>query len=330
MSILLDKKTRVVVQGITGGEGSFHTRQMIEYGTNVVAGVTPGKGGQKFEDTNVPIFNTLAEAVLVTKAEASAIFVPPSFAADAILEAANAGIKLVVCITEGIPTKDMIGVYNLIREKNVRLVGPNCPGIISPGKAKIGIMPGFIHKQGKIGVVSRSGTLTYEAVKQLTDLGIGQSTCVGIGGDPIIGSRFIDVIKLFNDDPGTEGIVMIGEIGGSAEEEAAEFIKKNVKKPVVGFIAGRTAPPGRRMGHAGAIISGGKGTAGEKMNAMKKAGILVVESPAEIGITMKKALELGKKKTAKKSVVKKKTVKKAVKKIVKKAVSPKKKKSKKK
>lgn len=303
MSILLDKKTRVVVQGITGSEGSFHTKQMIEYGTNVVAGVTPGKGGQKFEDTNVPIFNTVAEAVKATKAEASAIFVPPPFAADAILESTNAGIKFIVCITEGIPSKDMIAVYNSIKEKNVRLVGPNCPGVISPGKAKIGIMPGFIHKQGKVGVVSRSGTLTYEAVKQLSDLGIGQSTCVGIGGDPIIGSRFIDVIKLFNEDPETEGIVMIGEIGGSAEEEAAEFIKKNVKKPVVGFIAGRTAPPGRRMGHAGAIISGGKGTASEKMAAMKKAGIHVVESPAEIGITMKKALE-------KVKVIKKKSVKK--------------------
>ncbi|PKL83744.1 MAG: succinate--CoA ligase subunit alpha [Ignavibacteriae bacterium HGW-Ignavibacteriae-3] len=312
MSILLDKKTRVVVQGITGGEGSFHTRQMMEYGTNVVAGVTPGKGGQKFEDTNVPVFNTLADAVKNTKAQASAIFVPPAFAADAILEAVNAGIKLIVCITEGIPTKDMIAVYDIIKEKDVRLVGPNCPGIISPGKAKIGIMPGFIHKQGKIGVVSRSGTLTYEAVKQLSDLGIGQSTCVGIGGDPIIGSRFIDVIKLFNDDPGTEGIVMIGEIGGSAEEEAATFIKKNVKKPVVGFIAGRTAPPGRRMGHAGAIISGGKGTAEEKMAAMKKAGIRVVESPAEIGITMKKALDkLKKPVTKKKTIVKKKAVKKA-------------------
>ncbi|MFA7419853.1 MAG: succinate--CoA ligase subunit alpha [Melioribacteraceae bacterium] len=316
MSILLDKKTRVVVQGITGGEGSFHTKQMIEYGTNVVAGVTPGKGGQKFEDTNIPIFNTVADAVREVKAEASAIFVPPAFAADAILESANAGIKFVVCITEGIPTKDMVSVYNLIKEKNVTLVGPNCPGVISPGKAKIGIMPGFIHKQGKIGVVSRSGTLTYEAVKQLSDLGIGQSTCVGIGGDPIIGSRFIDVIKLFNEDKGTEGIIMIGEIGGSAEEEAAEFIKKNVKKPVVGFIAGRTAPPGRRMGHAGAIISGGKGTATEKMAAMKKAGIYVVESPAEIGITMKRALDKLKAKTAAKPVAKKKT------KVVKKAAKP--------
>ncbi|MDH7604487.1 MAG: succinate--CoA ligase subunit alpha [Melioribacter sp.] len=312
MSILLDKKTRVLVQGITGSEGSFHTRQMIEYGTNIVAGVTPGKGGQKFEDTDIPIFNTVSEAVKATKANASAIFVPPAFASDAILEAANSGIKLIVCITEGIPTKDMIAVYNSLKGKDVRLIGPNCPGIISPGKAKIGIMPGFIHKKGKIGVVSRSGTLTYEAVKQLTDLGIGQSTCVGIGGDPVVGSQFIDIIKLFNEDPDTEGIVMIGEIGGNAEEEAAAYIKKYVKKPVVGFIAGRTAPPGRRMGHAGAIISGGKGTAVEKMEAMKKAGIYVVESPAEIGITMKKALEKEKihksKLSIKKSVSKKKSL----------------------
>lgn len=326
MSILLDKKTRVVVQGITGGEGSFHTRQMIEYGTNVVAGVTPGKGGQKFEDTNVPIFNTVEEAVKSVKADASAIFVPPAFAADAILESANAGIKFIVCITEGIPAKDMISVYNHIKPKNVTLVGPNCPGVISPGKAKIGIMPGFIHKRGNVGVVSRSGTLTYEAVKQLSDLRIGQSTCVGIGGDPVIGSRFIDIIKMFNDDPGTEGIVMIGEIGGNAEEEAAEFIKKNVKKPVVGFIAGRTAPPGRRMGHAGAIISGGKGTAGEKMAAMKKAGIHVVESPAEIGVTMQKALKKKQTKSVKKVTkkVSNKPVKKAVKKVVKKSAKKKK------
>jgi len=289
MSILLDKKTKVVVQGITGGEGSFHTGQMIEYGTNVVAGVTPGKGGTKFND--VPIFNTVEEAVKEKKATASAIFVPPPFAADAILEAANAGIKLIVCITEGIPAKDMVKVYDTIRDKDIRLIGPNCPGLISPGKAKIGIMPGFIHKKGKVGVVSRSGTLTYEAVKQLSDLKIGQSTCVGIGGDPVIGSQFIDIIRLFNDDPNTDGIVMIGEIGGTAEEEAAVFIKKNVKKPVVGFIAGQTAPSGRRMGHAGAIIAGGKGTAKEKMAAMQKAGIHVVNSPAEIGITMQKALE---------------------------------------
>ncbi len=297
MSILLDKRTRVVVQGITGSEGSFHTLQMLEYGTKVVAGVTPGKGGTDFH--GIPIYNTVEEAVKEQKADASAIFVPPPFAADAILEAANSGVKLIVCITEGIPAKDMVKVYNVIKQKDVRLIGPNCPGIISPGKAKIGIMPGFIHRKGKVGVVSRSGTLTYEAVKQLTDLKIGQSTCIGIGGDPVIGSQFIDIIKLFNEDPGTEGIVMIGEIGGSAEEEAAAYIKKHVKKPVVGFIAGRTAPPGRRMGHAGAIISGGKGTAAEKMKAMKKAGIHVVESPAEIGITMKKALEEYKKKNQK-------------------------------
>lgn len=290
MSILVDNKTKLVVQGITGDEGSFHTQQMIEYGTKVVAGVTPGKGGILFLN-KIPIYNTVAEAVKEKKANTSAIFVPPAFAADAILEAIGAGIKVVVCITEGIPAKDMIRVYNSIRNKDVRLIGPNCPGIISPGKAKIGIMPGFIHKQGKIGVVSRSGTLTYEAVKQLTDVGLGQSTCVGIGGDPVIGSNFTDIIKLFNEDANTIGIVMIGEIGGTAEESAAEFIKKNVAKPVVGFIAGRTAPPGRRMGHAGAIISGGKGTAIEKMAAMKKAGILVVESPAEIGVTMLNAIK---------------------------------------
>ncbi|MCU7494586.1 MAG: succinate--CoA ligase subunit alpha [Ignavibacteria bacterium] len=289
MSILVDNRTRLVVQGITGGEGSFHTQQMVEYGTKVVAGVTPGKGGQNFE--GIPIYNTVEEAVKEQKANTSVIFVPPVGAADAILEAANAGIKLIICITEGIPVADMVKVYNSLQGKDVRLIGPNCPGVISPGKAKIGIMPGFIHKAGKVGVVSRSGTLTYEAVKQLSDLKIGQSTCVGIGGDPVIGSKFIDIVKLFNEDPGTEGIVMIGEIGGSAEEEAAEYIKKFVKKPVVGFIAGRTAPAGRRMGHAGAIISGGKGTAAEKMAVMKKAGIKVVESPAEIGITMKKALE---------------------------------------
>ena len=308
MSILLGKNTKVVVQGITGSEGSFHTGQMIEYGTKVVAGVTPGKGGTKFQ--NIPVFNTVADAVKETKAEASAIFVPPPFAADAILEAFNAGIKLIVCITEGIPAADMVKIYNVIRNSDVRLIGPNCPGLISPGKAKIGIMPGFIHRKGKVGVVSRSGTLTYEAVKQLSDLKIGQSTCVGIGGDPVIGSQFIDIIKLFNDDPGTEGIVMIGEIGGTAEEEAAAYIKKNVKKPVVGFIAGQTAPPGRRMGHAGAIISGGKGTAAEKMAFMKKSGIKVVASPAEIGVTMKKALETVTSKKLKVKSEKKKTTKK--------------------
>ncbi|KAB2909895.1 MAG: succinate--CoA ligase subunit alpha [Ignavibacteriales bacterium] len=289
MSILVDKKTRLVVQGITGSEGSFHTKQMVEYKTKVVAGVTPGKGGTDYE--GIPIFNTVKDAVDATKANTSVIFVPASFAADAILEAADAGIKVIICITEGIPAADMIPVYHYLKTKNAILIGPNCPGVISPGKAKIGIMPGFIHKEGRVGVISRSGTLTYEAVKQLTDLGIGQSTCVGIGGDPVIGSRFIDIIKLFNEDPDTDGIVMIGEIGGSAEEEAAEYIKKNVKKPVVGFIAGQTAPPGRRMGHAGAIISGGKGTAAEKMAALKKAGIKVVKSPADLGITMKKALD---------------------------------------
>ncbi len=312
MSILVNNKTRLAIQGITGGEGSFHSLQMIEYGTKVVAGVTPGKGGTHFE--GVPVYNTVAEAVKEQKANTSVIFVPPAFAADAILEAANSGIKVIICITEGIPARDMVKVYNVIRNKNVVLVGPNCPGVISPGQAKVGIMPGFIHKKGKIGVVSRSGTLTYEAVKQLTDVKLGQSTCVGIGGDPVIGSRFVDIIKMFNEDPQTEGIVMIGEIGGTAEEEAAAYIKKNVSKPVVGFIAGRTAPPGRRMGHAGAIISGGKGTAAEKINAMKKAGIKVAESPAEIGITMLKALEKStKKKTSKKKSVKassKKTTKK--------------------
>jgi len=316
MSILVDKKTRLVVQGITGSEGSFHTQQMIDYGTKVVAGVTPGKGGTDFN--GVPVYNTVEEAVRNQKANTSVIFVPPAFAGDAILEAANAGIKVIICITEGIPARDMISVYNSIKNKEVVLVGPNCPGVISPGKAKVGIMPGFIHKAGKIGVVSRSGTLTYEAVKQLTDVELGQSTCVGIGGDPVIGSRFVDIIKLFNEDPDTDGIVMIGEIGGTAEEEAADFIKKNVKKPVVGFIAGRTAPPGRRMGHAGAIISGGKGTAVEKMAAMKKAGIKVVESPAEIGSTMLKAINAKAEGMAKKSKIKSPKSKKRIKAVKKK------------
>src|SRR4030066_2053564 len=253
MSILVDNNTKLVVQGITGDEGSFHTQQMIEYGTKVVAGVSPGKGGTLFNN-KIPIYNTVEEAVKEKKANTSVIFVPPAFAADAILEAAGAGIKVIVCITEGIPSGDMVRVYNSTKNKEEILIGPNCPGIISPGRAKIGIMPGFIHKKGKIGVVSRSGTLTYEAVKQLTDVNLGQSTCVGIGGDPVIGSRFIDIIKLFNEDPDTDGIVLIGEKGGTARKKAAEFIKKNVTKPVVGVSAGRTAPPGRRMGHAGAII----------------------------------------------------------------------------
>lgn len=302
MSILIDKSTRLMVQGITGGEGSFHTRQMIDYGTKVVAGVTPGKGGTMFDD-KVKIFNTCSEAVKETKANASVIFVPPAFALDAIIEAANSGVKLIVCITEGIPTRDMIAVREYLKKLNtkgnpVRMIGPNCPGIISPGKAKVGIMPAFIHKQGNVGVVSRSGTLTYEAVDQLTKIGLGQTTCIGIGGDPIIGTNFLDAINLFNQDKDTKAIVMIGEIGGTAEEECAAFIKKYVKKPVIGFIAGRTAPPGRRMGHAGAIISGGKGTAFEKIDAMKKAGIHVAESPADIGITVLNILQkLAKKKT---------------------------------
>jgi succinyl-CoA synthetase alpha subunit len=270
---------------------------MLEYGTNVVAGVTPGKGGTAYAGNEkdrfkreVPVFNTVAEAVRKTRANASVIFVPASFAADAILEAGSAGIGLIVCITEGVPTRDMLRVYDFVRGRNIRLIGPNCPGIISPGLCKVGIMPGFIHRKGRVGVISRSGTLTYEAVWQLTERGIGQSTCIGIGGDPVIGTRFIDAIELFNEDPGTDAVIMIGEIGGTAEEEAAAFIKKNVRKPVVGFIAGRTAPPGRRMGHAGAIIAGGKGTAQEKMVAMRAAGIHVVESPAMIGETMEKVL----------------------------------------
>ncbi len=299
MSILVDKSTRLVVQGITGGEGSFHTGQMIEYGTRVVAGVTPGKGGTTHLE--VPVFNTVAEAVEKEEANTSIIFVPAAFASDAIIEAADAGVRLVVCITEGIPVRDMIGVYDYLKKKNIRMVGPNCPGVISPGKAKIGIMPGFIHRQGSVGLISRSGTLTYEAVAQVTAEDYGQSTCVGIGGDPIIGMKFIDALRLFKEDDQTESVVMIGEIGGTAEEEAADYIKKHFDKPVIGFIAGRTAPPGRRMGHAGAIISGGHGTAEEKMAAMKKAGIIVVESPASIGNAVAKVL--GKKSKRKRSIV---------------------------
>jgi succinyl-CoA synthetase alpha subunit len=290
MSILIDEKTKVVVQGITGSEGTFHTTQMIEYGTQVVAGVTPAKGGQKFNN-KVPIFNTVRDAVRETGASASIIFVPPPFAADAILEATDAGIKVVVCITEGIPALDMLTVYKTLRSKGVHLIGPNCPGIISPGKSKMGIMPGFIHKEGRVGVISRSGTLTYEAVSQLTTRGIGQSTCIGIGGDPVIGTRFIDALQLFNEDDQTDAVVMIGEIGGTAEEEAAAWIKEHFTKPVVSFIAGQTAPPGRRMGHAGAIISGGKGTASEKMKALADAGIHVCKSPADIGKTVQNVLE---------------------------------------
>ncbi|MGB7025123.1 MAG: succinate--CoA ligase subunit alpha [Candidatus Acidiferrales bacterium] len=288
MSVLVDHKTRVVVQGLTGREGGFHAEQMIAYGTKVVAGVTPGKGGTKHLD--VPVFNTVADAVKETGADASVIFVPPPFAADAILEAIDSRLPLVVCITEGIPTLDMVRVAAELRASTTRLIGPNCPGLISPGKCKIGIMPGHIHKAGNVGLVSRSGTLTYEAVDQLTRLGIGQSTCIGIGGDPIIGTSFLDAIKLFNDDLDTHAIVMIGEIGGNAEEVAAEFIKTHVKKPVVGFVAGQTAPPGRRMGHAGAIISGGQGTAKTKYAAMQAAGIHTVQSPAEIGHTMEAVL----------------------------------------
>jgi len=284
MSILVDKNTRLAVQNITGREGSFHTQQCIAYGTNVVAGVTPGKGGSSHN--GVPVFNTMVEAVEKEGANATAIFVPPAFAAEAILEAASADIPLAVCITEGIPTMDMVRVARYLRDSNTRLIGPNCPGIISPGKCKVGIMPGRIFKEGKVGLVSRSGTLTYEAVWQLTERGIGQSTCIGIGGDPIIGTNFLDALELFNADPETTHVVMIGEIGGTAEEEASEYIRQNMTKPVVGFVAGQTAPPGRRMGHAGAIISGGKGTAAEKLEAMRRCGLSIAASPADIGETM--------------------------------------------
>jgi len=299
MSELINKNKKVLVQGITGSEGTFHASQMLEYGTNVVGGVTPGKGGSQYSGKGedmfnrpVPVFNTVQEAVKQTGADASVIFVPASVAADAILEAIDAKIKVIICITEGIPVRDMITVYAALKNSDSHLIGPNCPGVITPGECKIGIMPGFIHNPGTVGVVSRSGTLTYEAVKQLTDIGLGQSTCIGIGGDPIIGTRFVDAIKLFNADPKTEAILMIGEIGGTAEEEAAEYVKANVKKPVIGFIAGRTAPPGRRMGHAGAIISGGKGTAEEKFKVMRAAGIHIVDSPAALGQTVANALKM--------------------------------------
>ncbi len=287
MSILVDTNTRLVVQGITGKEGSFHTQKCIEYGTKVVAGVTPGKGGMKVE--NVPVFNTVEEAVRKEGANTSIIFVPPAFSADAVMEAADAGIALVVCVTEGIPTLDMVKVMEYLSHKKTRVIGPNTPGVISPGKCKVGIMPGFVHREGSIGVVSRSGTLTYEAVAQLTERGLGQSTCLGIGGDPVLGTSFIDCLKLFEEDPETEGVVLIGEIGGTAEEETSVFIKEHFSKPVVAFIAGQTAPPGKRMGHAGAIIAGGTGTAAEKIAALTSAGIAVAPSPAHIGETMQKA-----------------------------------------
>lgn len=288
LSVLVDQNTRLIVQGLTGKEGTFHALQMRDYGTNIVGGVTPGKGGTTHE--GFPVFNTVSAAVAEAGANVTVIYVPPPFAADAIMEAADAGIALIVCITEGIPTNDMINAYHYVQARGVRLIGPNCPGVISPGKCKVGIMPARIHKEGNVGVVSRSGTLTYEAVGQLTALGLGQSTCIGIGGDPIIGTSQRDALELFHNDPDTHAVVMIGEIGGSAEEEAAEYVKANMTKPVVGFIAGQTAPPGRRMGHAGAIIAGGKGTAAEKFAAMEAAGIHIVKSPADIGAKVKEVL----------------------------------------
>ena len=291
MSILINKDSKIIVQGITGSEGSFHAEQCYEYGKNVVGGVTPGKGGQTALEANVPVFNTCQEAREKTGANVSLIFVPPAFAADAILEAADAGIELIVCITEGIPVQDMAKVYNSLKTKNSRLIGPNCPGLLTPGEAKVGIMPGFIANPGRVGVISKSGTLTYEAVHQLGQVGLGQSTCVGIGGDPIIGTKMIDLLQLFEDDSETDAIIMIGEIGGSMEIEAAEYIKENIKKPVIGFIAGQTAPPGRRMGHAGAIVSGADESADAKKKVMKACGVHVVDSPADIGQTVANALK---------------------------------------
>lgn len=288
MSILISKETKVIVQGITGRAGGFHTQQCVAYGTQIVGGVTPGKGGSDFE--GIPVFDTVAQAVEATGADTSMIYVPAGFAADAIMEAADAGLRLIICITEGIPVLDMVKVKRFLEGKPTRLIGPNCPGVITPGECKIGIMPGYIHQPGKIGIVSRSGTLTYEAVDQVTKLGLGQSTCVGIGGDPINGTNFVDVLSMFEDDSKTEAVIMIGEIGGTAEETAAEFVKANMSKPVVGFIAGQTAPKGKRMGHAGAIISGGKGTAAEKITALEAAGIAVAESPATIGQTLARVL----------------------------------------
>ena len=289
MSILVNKSTRVVVQGVTGREGSFHATQCKAYGTQVVAGVTPGKGGQEVE--GIPVFNTVRDAVQKTRCDTSLIFVPAAFGGDAILEAADAGIRLIVCITEGIPINDMVRVTRALRSRDVRLIGPNCPGVITPDECKIGIMPGFIHKQGRVGVISRSGTLTYEAVNQLTNLGLGETTCIGIGGDPIIGTGFVDALRLFQDDAGTDAVILIGEIGGTAEEEAAAFVAEHMSKPVVAFIAGQTAPKGKRMGHAGAIIAGGKGTAAEKMEAFRRAGVALAPSPAELGATMQAVLK---------------------------------------